>query len=422
MMTLKLAGRDRAMLDGAHGPAVQMAMSIVVQMAEVFAATELLDITAAHIDSTIYIGEAGLEFAERLANLGARVAVPTTLNVSGLDEHHWQEWPVPVDWARNAQRQMVAYQSMGCVPTWTCAPYQTEVKPSFGQQIAWGESNAIVFANSVLGARTERYPDLLDICCAITGRVPAVGLHLTHNRAGEILMRLTDVPLPLQGDDSFYPVLGYLLGKIAQDRIPVITGLEVRPTEDQLKALGAAAASSGTVALFHIVGVTPEAPTLDAAFQGHQPSQMVTMTMEDLRRARRQLTTAAGSQLDMVVLGSPHFSLAEFKQLAPLLDGKHVHPNVQFLVTSSRAMTLLAKQAGYLSALEAFGGKVTVDTCILATPMLPPEIKTLMTNSAKYAYYAPGMLDTQVTFGSLADCVRSAVAGRVLRDESLWER
>jgi predicted aconitase len=421
-MTLKLTDTDRAMLDGAHGPAVQMAMSILVQMAEIFGATELLDITAAHIDSTIYVGEAGLEFAERLANLGARVAVPTTLNVSGLDEHHWQEWPVPAGWARNAHRQMVAYQSMGCVPTWTCAPYQTQMKPGFGQQIAWGESNAIVFANSVLGARTERYPDLLDICCAITGRVPAVGLHLTHNRAGEILMRLMDVPLPLQQDDSFYPVLGYLLGKIAQDRIPVITGLEVQPTEDQLKALGAAAASSGTVALFHLVGVTPEAPTLDAAFQGHQPSQTVTITMEDLRGARRELSTAGGGPLDMVVLGSPHFSLAEFKQLAPLLDGKHVHPGVQFLVTSSRAMTLLAKQAGYMSALEAFGGKVTVDTCILATPMLPPEIKTLMTNSAKYAYYAPGMLNTQVTFGSLADCVRSAVAGRVLRDESLWER
>jgi predicted aconitase len=421
-MILKLTGRDRAMLDGAQGPAAQMAMSIVVQMAEVFGATQLMDITAAHIDSTIYIGEAGLEFAERLANLGARVTVPTTLNVSGLDEHHWQEWPVPVDWARNAHRQMVAYQSMGCVPTWTCAPYQTEMKPGFGQQIAWGESNAIVFANSVLGARTERYPDLLDICCAITGRVPAVGLHLTHNRAGEILMHLVDVPLPLQKDDSFYPVLGYLLGKIAQDRIPVVTGLEVQPTEDQLKALGAAAASSGTVALFHLVGITPEAPTLDAAFQGHQPSQTVTITMEDLREARRQLTTADGSQLDIVVMGSPHFSFAEFKQLAPLLDGKHVHPDVKFLVTSSRAMTLLAKKAGYLAALEAFGGRVTVDTCILATPMLPPEIKMLMTNSAKYAYYAPGMLNTQVTFGSLADCVRSAVAGRVLRDESLWEK
>jgi predicted aconitase len=409
------------MLDGRRGPAVQMAMSIVVQMGKVFGATQLMDITAAHIDSTIYIGEANLDFAERLADLGARVAVPTTLNVSGLDEHHWREWPVAPHWARNAHRQMVAYQSMGCVPTWTCAPYQTEMKPSFGQQIAWGESNAIVFANSVLGARTERYPDLLDVCCAITGRVPEVGLHLTQNRAGDVLMRLTDVPLPVQKDDSFYPVLGHLMGKIAQDRIPVVTDLEASPTQDQLKALGAAAASSGAVALFHIVGVTPEAPTQETAFQGRQPSQTVRVTMDTLRSARRELSTAVGDQLDMVVLGSPHFSLAEFRQLAPLLIGKQVHPKVKFLVTSSRAMTLLARQAGFLESLEDFGGKVTVDTCILATPMLPPEIKTLMTNSAKYAYYAPGMLDTRVAFGTVADCVQSAVEGRVVRDESLWK-
>ena len=189
-MSLQLSTQDQAKLNGKQGPAVQMAMSILVQMSEVYGASELLDITAAHIDSTIYIGEAGLEFAERLASLGAHVAVPTTLNVSGLDEHHWQEWSVPEDWARNARRQMVAYQSMGAVPTWTCAPYQSDMRPKFGQQIAWGESNAIVFANSVIGARTERYPDLLDICCAITARVPAVGLHLTGNRAGDILINL----------------------------------------------------------------------------------------------------------------------------------------------------------------------------------------------------------------------------------------
>src|SRR5512142_1728545 len=177
-MTLALLEKDREMLAGKYGAAAQMAMSIVARMADVAGASELLDITAAHIDSTIYIGEAGLVFAERLAGLGARVAVPTTLNVSGLDEHHWQEWAVPADWAEKARRQMVAYQGMGAVPTWTCAPYQTELRPHFGQQIAWGESNAIVFANSVIGARTERYPDLLDICAAITGRVPAVGLHL----------------------------------------------------------------------------------------------------------------------------------------------------------------------------------------------------------------------------------------------------
>lgn len=420
-MRLTLTDADRAMLDGARGPAAQMAMSIVVRMADVFGARELMDITAAHIDSTIYIGEAGLEFAERLAGIGARVAVPTTLNVSGLDEHHWQEWAVPADWAHNAHRQMVAYQSMGTVPTWTCAPYQTELKPKFGQQICWGESNAIAFANSVIGARTERYPDLLDICCAITGRVPAYGLHLTENRAGEILMRLVDVPSAIQRDDTFYPVLGHLIGHVAQDRIPVVDGLTVQPTEDQLKALGAAAASSGAVALFHMVGVTPEAPTRDAAFQGKPPAQTIDVAMDALRAARRELTTADSEQLDMVMLGSPHFSLAEFKRLAPLIAGKRVNPRVRFLVTSSRAMTLLAKQAGCLDALDAFGGKVTVDTCILASPMLPPEIKTLMTNSGKYAYYAPGMLNVRVTFGSLADCVQSASEGRVVRDESLWD-
>lgn len=420
-MTLHLSPYDRSLLAGEYGAGAKMAMSVVVRMAEFHGAERLLDIEQAHIDSSIYMGEAGLEFAERLAGLGAKVAVPATLNVSAVDEHHWQEWAVPPDWAANARRQMAAYVQMGCRPTWTCAPYQVDLIPKFGQQIAWGESNAIVFANSVIGARTERYPDLLDICAAITGRVPAVGLHLTENRAGQLLLELSDIPLALQQDDSFYPVLGHLLGKVARERIPVVTGLQVRPTEDQFKALGAASASSGAVALFHLVGHTPEAPTLEAAFQGRQPEESHTITLDSLRAARRELTTATGARLDLVVLGSPHFSLAEFKQLAPLLAGRRVHPEVKFLVTSSRAMTLLAQKAGYLAALEAFGGKVTVDTCILASPMLPPEIKRLMTNSAKYAYYAPGMLNTEITFGSLADCVQSAVEGRVVRDESLWK-
>jgi predicted aconitase len=419
-VTLELSSFDRELLAGKHGPAAKMAMFIIVRMAEVQKAERLLSIEQAHIDSSIYMGEAGLEFAERLAGLGAKVAVPATLNVSSVDEHHWQEWAVPPEWASRARRQMIAYQQMGCRPIWTCAPYQVELIPKFGQQIAWGESNAIVFANSVLGARTERYPDLLDICAAITGRVPAVGLHLTENRAGHLLLELADIPLSLQQDDSFYPVLGHLMGKLARDRIPVISGLQVQPTEDQFKALGAASASSGVVALFHVVGGTPEAPTLEAAFQGRQPEETFLITLAWLRAARRELTTASGAKLDMVVLGSPHFSLAEFKQLASLLAGQKVHPGVKFLVTSSRAMALLAQKAGYLAAMENFGGKVTVDTCILASPMLPPEIKRLMTNSAKYAYYAPGMLNTEITFGSLADCVRSAVEGRVVRDEEMW--
>lgn len=419
-MTLALLEKDREMLAGKYGAAAQMAMSIVARMADVAGASELLDITAAHIDSTVYIGEAGLEFAERLAGLGARVAVPTTLNVSGLDEHHWREWAVPPDWARQAYRQMVAYQSMGAAPTWTCAPYQLESKPVFGQQIAWGESNAIVFANSVIGARTERYPDLFDICCAITGRAPAIGLHLTENRAGQLLFKLRHVPRTLQERDDFYPVLGNLIGARTGEKIPVVDGIAVRPNEDQLKALGAAAASSGSVALFHLVGITPEAPTMEAAFQGRPPLETIDVDLEALRAARRQLTQTDSEALDMVVLGSPHFSLAEFKRLAPMLAGRQKHPDVHFLVTSSRAMTELAARAGCLEPLESFGARLTVDTCILTSPMLPPEIHHLMTNSAKFAYYSTGMLQKEIAFGSLEDCVNSAVAGRIIRDEEAW--
>lgn len=419
-MTISLTDRDRAMLSGDMGQAPRLALRIILRMAVVAGAAGLIDITGAHIDSTIYIGEAGLEFAEKLAGLGARVSVPTTLNVSGLDEHGWREWPVPADWAAKAHRQMVAYQSMGTVPTWTCAPYQTEHRPHFGQQIAWGESNAIVFANSVIGARTERYPDLLDVCCAITGRVPAAGLHLTENRAGQVLFRLRGVPAAIQADDTFYPVLGHLLGHVAQDRVPVVVGLEAAPTEDQLKALGAAAASSGTVALFHLVGHTPEAPTLESAMHGRAPQQVVDVTMDSLRAAGRELTHADDFALDLVILGSPHFSLVEFRQLARLLTGRKRHASVRFLVTTSRVVAHLAEQGGLLSVLRDFGAQVTVDTCILASPMLPPEVKALMTNSAKYAYYAPGLLNTQITFGSLADCVASAVAGRVVRETSSW--
>src|SRR5947207_3260849 len=417
---LQLSDDDRAMLNGDRGPAPRLAMSILVRMAEVYGATELMDISQAHIDSTIYLGDATLDFAERLAALGARVAVPTSLNVSGVDECGWKDWVVKPEWAAKAARQMLAYERMGAVPMWTCAPYQTHMRPVFGQQIAWGESNAIAFANSVIGARTERYPDLLDICCAITGRVPAVGLHLTDQRAGQMLLRLAGVPPALQEDDQFFAVLGHLVGKLAGDRIPVIDGILARPAEDQLKAFAAAAASSGRVALFHMVGVTPEAPTLEAAFQDRAAPPVIEITTADLRAARRVLTAADGQPLDMVILGSPHFSLAEFSLLAPLVAGRQAHPRVKFLVTSSRLMKERAAASGVLAPILTFGAQITLDTCILASPMLPPEIRTLMTNSAKYAYYAPSLLNTRVTFGSLADCVRSAVEGRVVRDESLW--
>jgi predicted aconitase len=417
---MNLSDKDRSLLAGEHGEAARFAMSILVRMGELQAADHMIDICQAHIDSTLYQGQATLEFAERLVSMGAKVAVPSSMNVSGVDEHGWREWSVPPEHAEQAYRQMVAYQEMGCIPTWTCAPYQTALRPGFGDQIAWGESNAISFANSVLGARTQRYPDLMDICAAITARVPAVGLHLDENRAGELLIRLRDIPLEVQEDDTFCTVLGHIMGSIARDRVPVIDGLLVKPDEDRLKALAAGGASSGAVALFHLVGVTPEAPTMEAAFRGAEPSEVHDIGMAELRAARAELSTADGDRVDMVALGSPHYSLAEFRRLAPIVEGRRCHPDVIFLVTTSRMMRALADQAGVLQPLLDFGARITVDTCILTSPMLSPATEIIMTNSAKYAYYSPGLLGATTVFGSLGDCVESAVAGSVQRDESLW--
>lgn len=421
-MTLRLSARDEGDLAGERGPGHRLAMSILTRMAEVSDAAELLDIEGAHIDSSLYQGPATLEFAERLAEGGARVRVPTTLNVSGVDTAGWREWAVPESWAEPARRQMEAYERMGCAPTWTCAPYQTETRPAFGSQVAWGESSAIVFANSVLGARTERYPDLLDICCAVAGRAPATGLHLDGNRRGEVAVDLSAIPARLARDPSLHPVLGHWIGRVAGARIPVLEGLDAEPSEDDLKALGAAMASSGAVAMFHWVGVTPEAPDAATAFGGRRPSARIRATLDALRAAREDLGSglAEDDGLDLVVLGSPHFSLGEFAALAERVRGRRKHDDVRLLVTTGRAVRALAAEAGHLAAVETFGAEITVDTCILTSPMLPPDVRRLMTNSAKYAYYAPGLLDRAVAFGGLDDCVESAVAGRVVRDDEAW--
>ena len=203
-------------------------------------------------------------------------------------------WNLDADYAERAHRLGQAYLRMGAQPTFTCAPYQTEHAPAFGEQIAWSESNAVAFANSVIGARTNRYGDYLDICCALTGRAPAAGLHLDEPRLATDVVELKSIPPELPLRDDFYPVLGYLLGSIVSDEIPVVTGLECQPTEDQLKAMAAAAASSGEVAMFHIAGVTPEAQTLAEALGNRQARRTVTVSMADLRRTREALDDSDG--------------------------------------------------------------------------------------------------------------------------------
>ena len=317
-MPVELTESDRAFLRGERGEAAALAMRIVVEMAGVSGAGRLIDVASAHVDGCLYHGHAGLEFAERLVAGGARVSVPTTLNVAALDLLHPDRYRGDTGTAANARRQMDAYVAMGCRPTWTCAPYQLPERPAFGQHVAWAESNAIVFCNSVLGARTDRYGDFIDICAAVTGRVPLAGLHRDEDRRATLVVRLEGISERLLASDALYPVLGTLVGREAGSAVAAIVGLPADASEDRMKALGAAAASSGSVAMVHAVGVTPEAPTLEAATGGATVPEVV-VTTERLRAARDDLGTSADGRLGAVSVGTPHASIAELERLLELL-------------------------------------------------------------------------------------------------------
>lgn len=405
------------MLDGREGDACALAMRIVVEMANVWDAERLIDIASAHVDGCLYHGLAGLELAERLLAGGARARVPTTLNVASLDLLHPDLVRLDAETAGNARRLMDAYVAMGCSPTWTCAPYQLQERPALGEHVAWAESNAIVFANSVLGARTNRYGDFIDICAAITGRVPEAGLHLTHNRRARVLIRLAEIPDRLLHDEVTPACVGYLVGREAGTEVAVIDGLPPGTGEDRLKALGAAAASSGAVAMFHAVGITPEAPTLAAALGDVPPERIVTITAADVRDARNQLSTVADGPIAAVSVGTPHQSAGELGRLAELVSA--TPPAVPFYANTGRGVAA-ALPDGTLTRLRDAGVTIVTDTCTYITPILHDVVGPVMTDSAKWAWYAPANLGLDVVFGSLAECVRSAALGRVRRDPELW--
>jgi predicted aconitase len=412
---------ETQMLQGQHGPALAFAMRLLTQLGKSLKATRMIPVTRAHIDGCLYHGQVSLDFVQQMIAWGARVRIPTTLNVGSLDMLHPQYNHFDLATLGSMRAQMEGYKALGCAATFTCAPYQLPSRPVVGEQIAWAESNAIVFANSVLGACTNRYGDFIDLCAALTGCVPEAGLHLAENRRGEVVFQLGHLPKELLEQETFYPVLGHWMGQRIGKSIPVLEGLPTTTTEDQLKALGAAAASSGSVAMFHAVGLTPEAPTLDAALQGLRPEKTINVTLEDLSRARDELSSvASGEDLSAVILGTPHYSLHEFEILVNLLEGKGIHPKVTFWVNTHRLVLAELESRGWLEKLEEAGVRLVVDTCTYFNQIIGPQQGAVMTSSAKCAYYAPGNLGVRIAFGSTLECVQSAVKGQVWRDVFLW--
>ncbi|MDZ5451094.1 aconitase X [Labrys sedimenti] len=411
---LDLTEADRAMLDGRDGPAMQQAMRIICAMAAQQGAQRLVDVTQGHIDGCIYASPANLTFAEKMAEMGARVRVPTTMNAISVDRAHWQEQGVPPAFGAPAARLADAYVRMGCRPTFTCSPYLLDSAPHAGETIAWAESNAVIFANTVLGARTAKHPDFLDLCIAVTGRAPLSGVYLDQHRRAR---RIIDVELPDQVDDAFWPLIGYLAGRAAPERIPLLRGLApARPSRDDLKALCAAFGTTSAAPMLHVEGVTPEA---DGAVAGEADN--VVITRADMAAAWQRLNEGP-EQVELVAIGSPHASLDECRSLAEVLAGRQRRADVAVIVTAGQQVIDQAQSDGTLARLQDSGVQVLPDLCwcSISEPVFPTRTRAVMTNSGKYAHYGPGLSGRAVRLGSLADCVTAALTGHAPQRLPNW--
>lgn len=377
---MKLTSEEQRMLDGGHGPAVQKAMEILVGLATVYGAERMIPITSAQIAGVSYdnLGAAGLQFLNDLADGGGRARVLATLNPAGMDIENWRALGIHASFARDQMEVLEAFARMQVATTCTCTPYLVGNAPRYGQHIAWAESSAVCYANSVLGARTNREGGPSALAAALTGRTPEYGYHLDSNRAPTVTMR---VRTPL-ADTSDFGALGQAIGRrletAAGTPVPRIEGIEQASTEN-LKSLCASVATYGGAALFHIPGITPEADRWPA------PPVTIDIGPEEIDAAKQAMCDAEPGEVDFVSLGCPHLSVGELARVAELLSGKRVRKD--FWVTTARPTKVIADRRGYTQAIEASGAIVAADTCCVVAP-IRGRFRAMATDSAKACYYA----------------------------------
>jgi len=406
---LVLSTEEQAMLAGDCGPGVRQAMGIVVALGQIYGARRLVEVGSVQVAGVSYrnLGEAGLEFLRQWAGQAARVRVPTTLNPAGMDLCAWRELGFSEAFARRQQAVIGAYERLGVRPTCTCTPYLVGHVPRLGEHVAWAESSAVSYANAVLGARTNREGGPGALAAAITARTAAYGLHLDENRRATLRV-FVRCPVRTLSD---FGALGYLVGKAARNRVPVFVGLEEACSDAALKALGAAMAASGAVPLYHVAGVTPEAGRPDLLAPDHE-----TLVVDDLRPAYAALNSDACrpvlgevEAIDLVWFGCPHAGLEEMAEIVRLLAGRRV--KARLWITTAREVRQTAEAQGLVAAVEASGGRVVADMCVVVAPMQELGFRTLATSSAKGATYAPSHAGLQVRYGTVEQCVEAAVTG-----------
>lgn len=408
---LSLEPIDKILLTGGFGPAAQKAMKLLQAYGRAVGADRFIDIQSAHIDGCLYHGQSTIDFVQMFVDLNGKVRVPTTLNVAAVDTLHPSYHCGPPEYLPAQEITNRLHEELGCVATLTCAPYQRLFRPRLGEHVAWAESNAIVFVNSVLGARTDRYGDFTDLCAALTGRVPNAGLHRDENRIPQVVV---EVAPPDMARDLYFAAIGYALGERADGRVPFIRGLPADVNEDELKALGAAAASSGAVAMFHAEGITPEASAWSPSFLERLAAEPIMLDRGVLHQAVRTLCPLeSGEAVAAMCLGTPHFSHAEFEALGRAVAGRRAAPGTDVFVSTSREIAAAIADSPVQAALDSFGVNIVVDTCTYLAPVVGKS-GAIVTNSGKYAHYGPGNLRRRVGLMTLEHCIRCAEAGQVV--------
>jgi len=395
-MVLQTTPEERKMLDGKYGKSTQKSMEIIIALGEIYGAKRLIPVSSVQIAGVSYdnLGEAGLEYLSEMAEDG-QTRVLTTLNPAGMDMVEWKKHGISKDFAKNQQRVVDAFERMGVVTTCTCTPYLIGNLPHYGEHIAWAESSAVCFANSVIGAYTNREGGPSALAAALTGVTAEYGFHLDENRVAQVKY---EIQAELRGTIDF-GLLGQVIGNRTGKAIPYITGVKNVTTED-LKSLSASAATYGGIAIFHMEGVTPNRTTI--------PEKTEVVTKKDLRRAKDELDDE-GAEIDFISVGCPHASIKEIAAIANMLKGKTVAEGKTVWITTAKPTKDLAIKMGYYDQIEQAGAFLVADACCAVAP-LKGRFKGLMTDSAKACFYARGKNKFKTEIRTVEDCIREALS------------
>lgn len=391
-----LTKKEQEMCDGEYGETIRKSMDILVALGDIYGASGLVDITSAQVSGVSYktIGDAGLEYLQDLARDGSgKATINASLNPPGTDLDNWEELGFPKDFAIKQNEIVDAYADLGISKTCTCTPYLVGNVPRFRDHVSWSESSAVAYVNSVIGARTNREGGPAALAAAIVGKTPLYGFHLDENRKANLVVNVTT---ELKGAD--FGALGYIIGKVVGGGVPYFK-LQNIPNNNNLKTLGAALASSGSVALYHMENVTPEYELAGES----DVEDIMFISDKQIAETRESLTTT-DREIDLVCLGCPHASLEEIKEVAAIVQGKTIKNKLW--ICTSVSVKATADRMGYTQIIESAGGNVVCDTCMVVAPIEDMGFEVIGVNSAKAANYVPSMCGLDVVYDDVENLIQ----------------